>query len=87
MLKIDRSFVWQLGETEHARNLVASVVQLAHSLGLEPLAEGIETEEQRQFLIDNGCQYGQGFLFSRPVPTEQIEAIYRGDETGRRDVA
>jgi diguanylate cyclase (GGDEF)-like protein len=84
MLKIDRSFVRQLGETEHARNLVASVVQLAHSLGLEPLAEGIETEEQRRFLIDNGCQYGQGFLFSRPVPTDQIEPFCHGEQ---QDVA
>jgi EAL domain-containing protein (putative c-di-GMP-specific phosphodiesterase class I) len=84
MLKIGRSFVRQLGETEHARNLVASVVQLAHSLGLEPLAEGIETEEQRRFLIDNGCQYGQGFLFSRPVPTDQIEPFCHGEQ---QDVA
>ncbi len=83
MLKIDRSFVWQLGETEHARNLVASVVQLAHSLGLEPLAEGIETEEQRRFLVDIGCQYGQGFLFSRPVPTDQIEPLCNRDERSR----
>jgi diguanylate cyclase (GGDEF)-like protein/PAS domain S-box-containing protein len=85
MLKIDRSFVQQLGETEHARNLVASVVQLAHSLGLEPLAEGIETEEQRRFLLDNGCQYGQGFLFSRPIPTEQIEPFYHREQ--RAEVA
>jgi diguanylate cyclase (GGDEF)-like protein/PAS domain S-box-containing protein len=87
MLKIDRSFVQQLGETEHARNLVASVVQLAHSLGLEPLAEGIETEEQRRFLIDNGCQYGQGFLFSRPVPTDQIEPFCHREEPNEREVA
>ncbi len=87
MLKIDRSFVGQLSETEHARNLVASVVQLAHSLGLEPLAEGIETEEQRRFLIDSGCQYGQGFLFSRPVPTDEIEPLYHREHQNRRDVA
>jgi diguanylate cyclase (GGDEF)-like protein len=87
MLKIDRSFVRQLDETEHARNLVASVVQLAHSLGLEPLAEGIETEQQRRFLIDTGCQYGQGFLFSRPIPTDQIGPFYHREQQDQREVA
>ncbi len=76
MLKIDRSFVQELGESDHARNLVASVVQLAQTLGLEPLAEGVETEQQRSFLLDHGCRYGQGFLFSRPLPTDQIQPFY-----------
>jgi len=76
MLKIDRSFVQELGESDHARSLVASVVQLAQSLGLEPLAEGVETEQQRSFLIDQGCRYGQGFLFSRPLPTDEIQPFY-----------
>jgi diguanylate cyclase (GGDEF)-like protein len=76
MLKIDRSFVMELGESEQARNLVSSIVQLAHTLGLEPLAEGVETEEHRRFLIDNGCRYGQGFLFSRPLPTDEIKPFY-----------
>ena len=66
----------ELSESEHARNLVASVVQLAHTLGLEPLAEGVETEEQRRFLVEHGCRYGQGFLFSRPLPTEELKAFY-----------
>ena len=76
MLKIDRSFVMKLGESDHARNLVASVVQLAQTLGLEPLAEGVETEEQRSFLVGQGCRYGQGFLFSRPLPTDEIRPFY-----------
>jgi diguanylate cyclase (GGDEF)-like protein/PAS domain S-box-containing protein len=76
MLKIDRSFVQELPESEHARNLVSSVVRLAHSLGLEPLAEGVETEEQRRFLVENGCRYGQGFLFSRPLPTDEIKPFF-----------
>jgi diguanylate cyclase (GGDEF)-like protein len=78
MLKIDRSFVQGLPENEHSRKLVASIVQLAHTLGLEPLAEGVETEEQRRFLLENDCRYGQGFLFSRPVPEHEIETIYNG---------
>ena len=85
MLKIDRSFIRELNESEHARKLVASVVQLAHTLGLEPLAEGVETEEQRHFLLEHNCRYGQGFLFSRPVPTQQIKAVYdRGRRNDRR---
>jgi EAL domain-containing protein (putative c-di-GMP-specific phosphodiesterase class I) len=84
MLKIDRSFVQELGESEHARNLVASVVQLAQTLGLEPLAEGVETEQQRRFLVDHGCRYGQGFLFSRPLPTDEIKPFYDREQRDRR---
>jgi diguanylate cyclase (GGDEF)-like protein len=87
MLKIDRSFVQGLPEDEHARKLVASIVQLAHTLGLEPLAEGVETEEQRRFLLDNGCRYGQGFLFSRPVPEHEIEPLYNGYERTGLEIA
>jgi EAL domain-containing protein (putative c-di-GMP-specific phosphodiesterase class I) len=85
MLKIDRSFVRDLPESEHASKLVSSVVQLAHTLGLEPLAEGVETEAQRQFLLEHDCRYGQGFLFSRPVPANEIAAVYeRGRQNGRQ---
>jgi diguanylate cyclase (GGDEF)-like protein/PAS domain S-box-containing protein len=87
MLKIDRSFIRELDESEQARTLVASVVQLAHSLGLEPLAEGVETEEQRRFLVEHKCRYGQGFLFSRPLPTREIEEFYDRERQDARDVA
>ena len=87
MLKIDRSFVMELSESEHARKIVASVVQLAHTLGLEPLAEGVETEEQRRFLVEHGCRYGQGFLFSRPLPTEELNAFYDREQRDNRNVA
>jgi diguanylate cyclase (GGDEF)-like protein/PAS domain S-box-containing protein len=72
MLKIDRSFVRDLGESQHARDLVASIVQIARTLRLEPLAEGVETEAQRRFLLEHDCRYGQGFLFSHPVPVDEI---------------
>jgi diguanylate cyclase (GGDEF)-like protein/PAS domain S-box-containing protein len=77
MLKIDRSFVGGLEDETGTAVLTASIVQLARNLGLEPLAEGIETEEQRRFLLANGCELGQGFLFSRPVPADEIEPLYR----------
>jgi len=87
MLKIDRSFIQGLPEDEHARTLVSSIIQLANTLGLEPLAEGVETEEQRRYLVEHSCRYGQGFLFSRPVPVHEIQALYDGNEQNDREVA
>jgi EAL domain-containing protein (putative c-di-GMP-specific phosphodiesterase class I) len=75
-LKIDRSFIADLPSDPSAAVLVATIIQLAHNLGLHPLAEGIETEEQRTFLVENGCQLGQGFLFSKAVPADRIVALH-----------
>ncbi len=82
MLKIDRSFVRDLPASTHDAALVESVIQLARNLGIEPVAEGIETEDQRRFLVDRGCGLGQGFLFSPAVPLDQIEAISRSSRAG-----
>ena len=76
-LKIDRSFIADLSE-EHARVLVTTMIRMADGLGLQPLAEGIETEEQRAFLLEQGCPLGQGYLFSRPAPAATIERLVRG---------
>jgi EAL domain-containing protein (putative c-di-GMP-specific phosphodiesterase class I) len=76
-LKIDRSFVANLGK-EQGRVMVTTMVGLARGLGLQPLAEGIETEEQRAFLLAQGCPLGQGYLFSKPAPAEAIEHLVRG---------
>jgi EAL domain-containing protein (putative c-di-GMP-specific phosphodiesterase class I) len=75
-LKIDRSFVCDLPADPSAAVLVSSIIQLASNLGLQPLAEGIETEEQRRFLVEHGCPLGQGFLFSKAVPAAQIVGLY-----------
>jgi EAL domain-containing protein (putative c-di-GMP-specific phosphodiesterase class I) len=74
-LKIDRSFVRNLKHDPSAQTIVTSIIQLAHNLALEPIAEGIETPSQRRFLREHGCDLGQGFHFSRPVPAEQIPAL------------
>jgi EAL domain-containing protein (putative c-di-GMP-specific phosphodiesterase class I) len=66
-LKLDRSFVAGLGTDERATTIVAAVTQLAHALGLPVTAEGVETPEQVASLQSLGCEFGQGFLFSRPV--------------------
>jgi diguanylate cyclase (GGDEF)-like protein/PAS domain S-box-containing protein len=76
-LKIDRSFVQDLPNDENAAVLVTSIIQLAKNLGLDPLAEGIETEEQRAFFLEHGCELGQGFHFSRPVKPSELETLYR----------
>ena len=75
MLKIDRSFIADLPGDANASVLVTAIINLANSLGLQPLAEGIETTEQRDFLIEQGCQFGQGYYFSRPIPAQQIPAF------------
>jgi diguanylate cyclase (GGDEF)-like protein/PAS domain S-box-containing protein len=76
-LKIDRSFIADLSE-DHARVLVSTMIRMAEGLGLQPLAEGIETEEQRAFLVEQGCPLGQGYLFSKPAPAGAVERLVRG---------
>jgi EAL domain-containing protein (putative c-di-GMP-specific phosphodiesterase class I) len=57
--------------------MVSAMISLASNLGMTPLAEGIETEGEWRFLADRGCELGQGYLFSRPVPPEEILALHR----------
>jgi diguanylate cyclase (GGDEF)-like protein/PAS domain S-box-containing protein len=75
-LKIDRSFIAAVPGDRRVSLLVATIVQLARNLGLEPLAEGVETEAQRRFLVEHGCLLGQGFYFSRAVPASEISALH-----------
>jgi len=71
-LKIDRSFVESLPYERESRKIVAAVVGLGHSLDMMTVAEGVETEEQADMLLRLGCQFGQGWLFGRPLPAEYI---------------
>jgi len=70
-LKIDRSFVRDLSHGSDSLDIVKAIVEMAHSLRLEVIAEGVETEEQLCQLRELGCNYVQGFLFSKPVPAGQ----------------
>jgi EAL domain-containing protein (putative c-di-GMP-specific phosphodiesterase class I) len=74
-LKVDRSFVNGLGVDEERSAIVRTVITLAHNLGLEVVAEGVETREQAQLLRALGCRYGQGYLFSKPVDGEKAEQL------------
>lgn len=72
-LKIDRSFVHNMTVASSDAVIVQTIIGMARSLGLEVVAEGVETPAQRTFLIDNGCTKFQGFLFGRPVPMDVFE--------------
>src|SRR5207237_9971498 len=73
-LKVDRSFVDGLGTDQTDAAIVTSIVTLAHTLGLIVVAEGIETTVQLEQLRSLGCQRGQGFLFSRPLASDDFDA-------------
>lgn len=73
VLKIDRSFVAGLGTNADDTAIVNGVIHLANSLGLDTIAEGVETDRQRDLLADMGCELAQGYLFARPLDEEQLE--------------
>jgi EAL domain-containing protein (putative c-di-GMP-specific phosphodiesterase class I) len=76
-LKIDQSFVREVLTDPNDAAIARTIVLLGQSLGLAVIAEGVETDGQRQFLADNGCLAYQGYFFSRPLPIDQFEAFVR----------
>ena len=74
-LKIDRSFVVDLPGRYADQALVHTIIGLGHSLGMKVIAEGVETEAQRDCLMHLGCDNYQGYLFSRPLPVQTLEAL------------
>lgn len=74
-LKIDKSFVDHLALRQNTVALCEAIIVMAHKLGMKVIAEGVETEQQRDILKAIGCDYGQGYLFSRPVPADEFERL------------
>jgi EAL domain-containing protein (putative c-di-GMP-specific phosphodiesterase class I) len=75
VLKVDKSFIHRLGMDPQDDAIARSIVTLASDLGMQVVAEGIETAEQLEFLRALTCEYGQGYYFSRPLPAAQAEAF------------
>ena len=73
-MKIDGSFVKDLPGNRGSAAITRAIVQMARSLGITAIAEGVETEAQRAFLADNGCDELQGELISKPLPKDEFEA-------------
>ncbi len=77
VLKVDRSFVSRMAEGEQALQIVRTIVELARVLGMDVVAEGIETCEQYRLLRQMGCRFGQGFLFAKPMAVEDVSRLLR----------
>lgn len=78
-LKIDKSFVQNITVDAGSLTLTEAIVTMAHKLGIKTIAEGVETEEQRDSLVEMGCDYLQGYLFSKPIPADEFEKLIGRD--------
>jgi diguanylate cyclase (GGDEF)-like protein/PAS domain S-box-containing protein len=78
-IKIDQSFVRDIGIDSSDKAVVRAIIALAQSLSVNVIAEGVETEEQRKLLLQKGCTLYQGYFFGRPIPIEQFEALLQHD--------
>ncbi|OGS83883.1 MAG: hypothetical protein A2061_06020 [Gallionellales bacterium GWA2_59_43] len=74
-LKIDKSFVQHIGSKDSDATIIQTIIGMARNLGMEVIAEGVETQEQRDFLEANGCTLYQGYLFGKPVPLAEFDAL------------
>jgi EAL domain-containing protein (putative c-di-GMP-specific phosphodiesterase class I) len=75
-LKIDRTFVSQLGRQAESQEIVSAIITLARNLGMGVAAEGVETAEQAQGLKAMNCEFGQGFFYYRPLESLAVEALF-----------
>lgn len=80
ILKIDMSFIRKIGENPKTKSIVHSIIGMAHEIGIKTVAEGVETEEKVSFLRQSGCDYIQGYYYSKPLPEEEfVEFLEKAD--------
>lgn len=87
ILKIDRSFINDITKNDADRELVNAAIAMAHSLGLKVVAEGVETKGQLALLADKGCEYAQGYLFSKPISATEITWMLETHKGRRLELA
>lgn len=87
VIKIDRSFIKDLGDGNKSSDLIRAIVRMAHSLNMETTAEGIETWEQKAILTGMDCDYGQGFLLSKPMDVKMIEEYLEGEQNDMEEIS
>ena len=92
-IKIDRSFIGKITDDAGDAAIVRSLIAMAHNLGLEVIAEGVETTAQAAFLLNQKCEEAQGYLYSKPLPAAEFEAYLRSHpladatEAGRKRIS
>jgi EAL domain-containing protein (putative c-di-GMP-specific phosphodiesterase class I) len=84
VLKIDRGFIMDMTQNASNAQLVRTIITMGHNLGLEVIAEGVETLAQKEQLKNAGCDLAQGYLLGRPMSPEQITELLKGDHPKRR---
>jgi EAL domain-containing protein (putative c-di-GMP-specific phosphodiesterase class I) len=82
-IKIDRSFVNRISNSVEDAAIVRSLIAMAHNLGLRVVAEGVETEAQAAFLLQESCEEAQGYLYAKPLPASEFEAYLRARPLGQ----
>jgi EAL domain-containing protein (putative c-di-GMP-specific phosphodiesterase class I) len=86
-IKIDRSFIEGVADSATAATLAGTMIAMAHALGKQVVAEGVETAEQLEFLRERNCDVAQGFFLAKPMPTAEVTAMLQGRLGSDRDEA
>ncbi len=76
ILKIDRSFLAEFIDSDRGKKIISHTIDMSQDIGIDIIAEGVEDEAQEEFLLNNGCEIAQGFLFSKPIPVEEFNKKY-----------
>jgi EAL domain-containing protein (putative c-di-GMP-specific phosphodiesterase class I) len=85
-LKVDKSFVSEIGSKRDDEILAHAIIDLTHTLGLEAVAEGVERKGQGERLQELGCKYGQGYLYSKPLTSDELEVLIRATLPGTAEM-